>query len=167
MSKNNSTLRPKSSKNQNFASNILICKEILSAFACYANCHFTVNHEGRVSQNLIFFRKFGLKISITIFLSKMTFNFLLEDINSFHVRYKLENDRSTPGCLTLQSSIRQSLLRRLAHTGEISTQVACTAACVQGTLVNVKEKYVFVQAIKRGHGYGCVNVCGYHWTNLQ
>ena len=25
--------------------------------------------------------------------------------------------------------------------------------------VNMKEKYVFVQAIKRGHGYGCVYVC--------
>ena len=46
------------------------------------------------------------------------------------------------------------------HTGEISTQVVCNAACVQGNApVNVKEKCVFVQAIKRGHGYECVYVC--------
>ena len=32
-------------------------------------------------------------------------------------------------------------------------------ACKGNAPVNVKEKYVFVQAIKRGLEYGCVHVC--------
>ena len=61
-----------------------------------------------------------------------------------HSRYSLQYD-----CLYEEDS---------SHTGEISTQVACNAACVQKNApVNMKEKYVSVQAIKRGIGYGCVS----------
>ena len=44
---------------------------------------------------------------------------------------RLENGRSTPRCLTVQSAIRLSLLRDSSHTDEISTPVACNAACVK------------------------------------
>ena len=32
-------------------------------------------------------------------------------------------------------------------------------ACKGNAPVNMKEKYVSVQAMKRGYGYGCVYVC--------
>ena len=38
-------------------------------------------------------------------------------------------------------------------------------ACERNAPISVK-KYVFVQAIKRGHGYICVCVC-HHQPNLQ
>ena len=38
----------------------------------------------------------------------------LENVQCFQLKYQLENERSTPGCLTEQPAIRSSLLRRLA-----------------------------------------------------
>ena len=55
--------------------------------------------------------------------------------------------------------------RRIVHTGEISTQVACNAAAVQRRRSCDCERrtrhtvYVFVQTIKCGYEYECVYMC--------
>ena len=83
---------------------------------------------------------------------------------------KLENGRSTPGCFTAQSAIRPSLLRRLVAPwwNKYAMQLRVTLhACKGNAPVNVKEKYVFVQAIKRGHECVYVRVSSLNKSPVQ
>ena len=58
---------------------------MISAFTFYANYHFIINNKEGVSKSLNIFQKFGMKcLKIIFFLSEITFNFLIEDINPFY-----------------------------------------------------------------------------------
>ena len=78
--------------------------------------------------------------------------------------------------MSLQKTRKRALHARMSHGTVCNTTVSTKKArrtlvkivrqlrvtphaCKGNTPVNVKEKYVFVQAIKRRYGYGCVHVC--------
>ena len=76
---------------------------------------------------------------------------------------KLENGHSMPGCLTVQSAMRLSLLRSSSHTDEISTPIACNAVCVQEKYSCKCEREICV--LQRNQTWVWVCVCLYRFLH--
>ena len=95
------------------------------------------------------FRKLGINLVNSIFLGCL---------NKHQHSSKLENGRCMPGCLTVQSAIRVSTKKTLCTLVKKVRKLHVTPhACKGNAPVNMKEKYVYVQAMKRG--YRRVYVC--------